>query len=132
MFSEMQKIRLNGFPINQAEPVVRNKRVTPVGLSSVLHKALSVVSGSEKIQNCWDSSPVICSIDWCPCVGPDSSIYVPLPKMTHRNWHSEWLCNVIVNSAFFIAYCSKTIHDIISILFKYYNLKRILQLKPSI
>lgn len=32
-----RKRPLNVFHINQAEPGVRNRRVTPVGLSSVLH-----------------------------------------------------------------------------------------------
>lgn len=49
---------------------------------------LSVVSeGTENInkENAdMGRSPVIRPIDWCPCVGPDSSIYVPLPKMIHK------------------------------------------------
>lgn len=30
-------------------------------------------------ENCRNGSPVICSVHWCPCVSPDSSVDVPLP-----------------------------------------------------
>lgn len=35
-------------------------------------------------QNCWIGSPVICSVNWSPCVRPDSSVDVPLPWMKNN------------------------------------------------
>lgn len=31
-----------------------------------------------------DVSPVICAVDWCPCVSPDPSVYISLPRIVHR------------------------------------------------
>lgn len=89
---------LSVFPIIQAEPEVTNKRVTLVGLNSVLHqlecsKYLAAVNCLEWPTETTEDdntfaevahSPVICSVDRCPCVGSDSSIYVPLPKMIRK------------------------------------------------
>ena len=71
-------------------------------VSSISSSALGSDSGSSSVKQPsevlqhitdWAHSPVICSIDRCPGVGPVSSIYVSLPEITEHTrtgFRTDW------------------------------------------